>query len=62
MERSCRKCTPKASPRPLFNLGKYPKTATACKKFFLKKDILKEDYQKALKKLTLLFSFEPNTF
>ena len=30
------------------------KTAIACKKLFLK-DILKEDYQKALKKVTLFF-------
>ena len=33
MEKSCRKCAPKASPRPLFYFGKQPKTATACKKF-----------------------------
>ena len=26
MEKSCRKCTPKASPRLLFNVGKIPKT------------------------------------
>ena len=25
MEEVCRKCTPKASPRPLFSFGKYPK-------------------------------------
>ena len=29
MEKLCRKCTPKVSPRPLFNFGKQPKTATA---------------------------------
>ena len=34
MEKSCRKCTPKASPRPLFYFGKQPKTAIACKKLF----------------------------
>ena len=50
MERSCRKCTPKASPRSLFDFAKKPKTAIACKNFFLKQDILKEDYQKAFKK------------
>ena len=55
MEKTCRKCTPKASPRPLFYFGKQPKTAIACKKFFSKQDILKEDYQKLLKKLTLFF-------
>ena len=34
MEKSCRKCAPKASPRPLSNFGKQTKTANACKKFF----------------------------
>ena len=46
MEKSCRKCAPKASPRPLFNFGKQPKTAVAWKKLFKKSYILKEDYQK----------------
>ena len=32
MEKICRKYAPKASSRPLFNFGKYPKTVTACKK------------------------------
>ena len=27
MEKSCRKCAPKARPRPLFYFGKQPKTA-----------------------------------
>ena len=34
VEKSCRKHAPKASPRPLFKFGKYPKTTTACKKLF----------------------------
>ena len=34
MEKSHRKCAPKASPRPLFYDGKQPKTAIACKKLF----------------------------
>ena len=55
MEKSCRKCTLKASPIPFFNFAKQAKIALARKKFFLKKGILKEDYQKALKKLTLFF-------
>ena len=46
MEKSCRRCAPKASPRTLFNFGKQPKTAIACKKFFQKLDILKEHYQR----------------
>ena len=32
--KSCRKCAPKASPRPLYNFGQQPKTAIACQKFF----------------------------
>ena len=40
----------KSSRWPLFYFGKLPKTATACKKFFWKQDILKGDYQKPLKK------------
>ena len=32
--KSCRKCAVKAIPRPLYNFGKEPKTAIACKKFF----------------------------
>ena len=55
MEKSCRKCAPKASPRPLFYFGKQPKTAIACKKFFWKQGILKGGYQKPLKKLTWFF-------
>ena len=34
MEKSWRKCAPKASFRPLFNFAKQPKTAIAHKKFF----------------------------
>ena len=36
MEKSCRKCAPKAGPRPFFDFGTLPKTAIACKKLFLK--------------------------
>ena len=50
MEKSYRKCAPKANPRPLFNFVKQPKTAIACKKLFWKYGILKEEYQKALEK------------
>ena len=48
------KYAPKANPRPLFSLVK-PKAAITCKEFFYKSDILKEDYQKGFKKLTLFF-------
>ena len=50
MEKSYRNYTPKASSKPLLNFGKWPKTAMACKEIFKKIYILKEDYQKALKK------------
>ena len=39
--------------RPLLNFGKWTKTAIVRSKLFEKWDILKEDYQKALKSLTL---------
>ena len=55
MEKSCRKFAPKASPWPLFYFGKQPKAAITCKKSIWKQDILKGDYQKYFKKLTLLF-------
>ena len=57
--KSCRKCAPKASLRPLFHSGKQPKTAIACKKLFLKLDNLTEDYQKPLKKETLFYISNP---
>ena len=45
---SCRKCTPKASQKPLFvNNSKQPLHAR--NSFKKKIDILKEDYQKHLK-------------
>ena len=62
MEKLYRKCAPKASPRPIFNFCKKPKTAIAYKKLFYKLDILKEDYQKAFKKLTLFFILNPVPF
>ena len=34
MEKLCRKCAPKASPRPLVYFGEQRKTAIACKRFF----------------------------
>ena len=55
MKKPWRKCAPKANSRPLFNFGNQPKTGTACREFFYKSDIWKENYQKVLKKLTLFF-------
>ena len=36
MEKSWRKCAPKANPRPLFNFAKQPRPAIACNKLILK--------------------------
>ena len=44
----------KASPRPLFNFGKWPKTSIAYNKLFQKQDILKTNYQRALTSFFLL--------
>ena len=41
--------------RPLSNFIKEPKTVIACKEFFCKSNILKDNLQKALKKITLFF-------
>ena len=59
MKKPCRKCAPKINSRPFFNFGKQTQTAIPCKEFFYKSDILKENYQKALRKL-ILFSFKPH--
>ena len=49
MEKSCRKCAPKATRKAHFNFGKQPKTAIACKKLFYTCDILKKGHQKTFK-------------
>ena len=54
MKKSSIKCAPKASTRPLFNLVNNPQQPLDTKNFF-EKDILKQNYQKALKKLTSYF-------
>ena len=57
MEKLCRKCAPKASPRPLFNFGKRPKTPIMrlCMKLFYKIKYFEKGPSKILKKLTLIF-------
>ena len=60
MEKSCRKCAPKASPRSLFYFGKQPKTAIACKKFFLR--YFGRGLSKTFKKVNFIFSLQPNPF
>ena len=62
MENSCRKCAPKASPRPLFNFGKKIQSSYCLREILLKIRCFEEDYQKVLKNLTLFFSFEPSPF
>ena len=54
-KKTCRKWATRVNSRTLFNFIKYPKTAIACKEFFYKSDILKQNYQRAFKKITLLF-------
>ena len=36
MEKSCKKWSPKAIPRPLFKFGEKPKPDPACQKFLLR--------------------------
>ena len=58
MEKSCRKCAPKASPRSLFNVGYNPNQPLHTINSF-KNKILKEDYHQTSKKLTLFFILNP---
>ena len=55
MKKPRKKCALKVNSRSLFNFIKKSKTAIACKELFCKSDILKENHQKALKKITLFF-------
>ena len=62
MEKSCRKCVLEASPRFLFVFGNKLKQSCLQEFFFLKKTILKEENQKAVKNLTLFFLPNPVPF
>ena len=62
MEKSCRKCAPKGSPRPLFNFGEKPKTPIPCKKIFLKFRCIERGLSKILKKVNLFFLLNPVPF
>ena len=57
MEKSCRKYAPKASPRSFFYFGKQPKTAIACKKFYLKIRYFERGLSKTFKKVNFVFFF-----
>ena len=61
MEKSCRKCAPKTNPRSLLILVSNQKQSLHERNSF-KDKILKEDYQKALKRLTLFFLSNPVPF
>ena len=52
MQKICRKYAPKPGPRPLFDFDKQPQHPMYTRNSFENKIILKEDYQKTLKKLT----------
>ena len=54
MEKVCRNCALKTSPRSLFNFIKYPKTVNACKKLFkiFRKRYFERDYLETFEKLT----------
>ena len=55
MKKPRKKCALKVNSRSLFNFIKKSETAIARKELFCKSDILKENHQKALKKITLFF-------
>ena len=61
MEKSYRKCAPKASPRLLFILVNNPKRPLYAKYYF-KKIYLGIGLSKTLKKGNFTFSFEPSLF
>ena len=58
MEKSYRKCVPKASPRLFFYFGKQPKTAIPCKELFY----FERGLPKTVKKVNFIFSFQPSPF
>ena len=62
MEKSCKKCGPKASPRSLFYLGIKPKTTIACNKFSLNLRYFERGLSKTFKTLTLFFLLNSVSF
>ena len=57
IEKSCRKCAAKASPRPLYNFG-----SCCMQEIILKVRYFETGLSKSLKKGNLIFSFESNPF
>ena len=62
MEKSCRKCARKVSPRPLFNFGKKKQDCNYMHKSLLKKRCFERGLSKNLYKVDFIFSFEPSPF
>ena len=58
MEKSCRKCAPKASHKSLFNFGKQPLHARNS----FKKRYFERGLSKSLKIVNFIFSIEPSPF
>ena len=58
VEKSCKKCAAKVSPRPLYNFSKY----ITQNRDWMQEILLKENYQKPLKKVTLFFLSNPAPF
>ena len=61
MEKSCRKCVTKASPKPLFYFG-IAQNNHCMQEILLKIRYYGRGYQKALRKLTLFFLTNPVPF
>ena len=62
MEKSCRNYAPKSSPRFFLILVNNSKQLLHARNYFKNKRFWKQDYEKALKKLTLLFLSNPIYF
>ena len=62
MEKSWRKYAPKASPRPLFNSGKFLKQPLRARNYYKNKIFWKRITKKTLKKSTLFFLPDPVLF
>ena len=61
MEKSCRKCALKSSPRFLFSFGKYP-NSHCMQEVPLKIRYFERGLSEDLKKVTFIFAFEPSPF
>ena len=62
MEKSFRKCAPKASPRPLFNFGKQTQNSHCMQEIPLKIRYFERGLSNSLKKVNFIFFYEPSPF